>query len=1285
MAFPCPHCQVMINVVEPTLGSDVQCPQCGCRISREMLATIVKPQPEEPANANRDAGLQPATPSQEQPAGQVKNLPHETQPQTKEVFGRFQLLQRLGGGNFGEVFRAYDPSLDRVVALKRPHRRAPPRNEKEAERLAEEARRFKIEAQAAAQLKHPHIVGVYEVGEVEGRPFFTAEYVRGIDLAKLITVEKDAGRLLPVRQVAQLCGQVADALHAAHQAGVVHRDLKPANILVGEDGLPRVMDFGMAKRESAAEFVVTQAGTVLGSPAYMSPEQWQDSSSVGRATDIWSLGVMLFELLTGEFPFRASRDFERLKDQVLHDDPPAPSKLNSQVPADLDTLCLKCLEKDSFDRFPTAADLADELQRFLQGKPIKSRPHPRWELAWKWCQRNPLVASLVATAATLLVAVAVISTVAAVRLKDLADRERNETKRANRETKNAQREQMKAVKLSNANAKLAEQEKAAREKAEQNAVVAREQSQLALKSLQSVIFDIQRELLNVPGTGELRRKLLQTAIERLQEVSDQFASRSAIDLNTATALIDLGDVFLRIGSASRGDVAADGPLAAARKLYAQAFEINQKLAAAVPMDARAQRILWVSYNKLGDVSIQTGQVPEALEHYQKGLEISQNLAAAHPMDVEVQRDLSVSYNKLGNVSLQEGQVTAAFGYYQQLLEVSQKLATAAPTNSQAQRDLSVSYEKLGDLSLQAGQVAQALRHYQSVLEIRQKQSAAAPTDAQAQRDLSIACSKLGDVSLQMGQVVEALAYYQKFLEINQERAAADLTDAQVQRDLAVSFDKLGDVEFQAGQVAQALVHYQKGLEISQKRAALDPLDAQAQRDLSVSYDKLGDVSLQSQQVAHALSHYQLGLEIRQKLAAVAPTDVQTQRDLSISFEKLGDACLQTMQVTQALGHFQNGQKIRQTLAVLAPKDAQTQRDLSISCSKLGDVNLQLGHVLEALGQYQRFHEISQKRATANLSDVQAQRDLSISFEKLGDVTRQAGKVTEAVAHYQKMHENAQKLATADPTDARAQRDLWVSYSKLGDVFLQIGQFQESLGHYKNALAIRQKLAIVAPADAQAQTELTLSFYKLGEVSQAQFQFAAAREFYQRGLAVLEAFTEQTKIKRFASEVAELKRLIVVCDLSDRVIVDLDFAVAQDKAVMPQLLLTRVQALLAYAGSAPDGIPAAVREKWPTGNLSAELLHQATLTADKLHSLESATSVNLYNAACCFGLCLKSLAKLEVPEKNRLKSKLQSSAIDSLKAAVAAGYKDAEHLSKDADLELLRELPEFQALVEQLKR
>ena len=298
------------------------------------------------------------------------------------------------------------------MAIKRPHQRRLP---------AELAERFAREARAAAQLQHRHIVGTYEVGEVDGRPYIASEYIVGTDLAARAKAEKDQNRLLPPRDIALLCAQVAEALHVAHEAGIVHRDLKPANILIGRLGLrpdpssnpdsnrnsntgrdgvptygalhPYITDFGMAKRDTEAEFVMTQAGQLLGSPAYMSPEQWQDSHAVDRRTDLWAVGVILFELLTGEFPFRASRDFLRLKEQILHADPPPPSQLNSQVPADLDTLCLKCLEKDPSRRFPTAAALAQELHRFLHGEPIHSRPITQWERARKWCQRNPTVAS----------------------------------------------------------------------------------------------------------------------------------------------------------------------------------------------------------------------------------------------------------------------------------------------------------------------------------------------------------------------------------------------------------------------------------------------------------------------------------------------------------------------------------------------------------------------------------------------------------------------------------------------------------------------------------------------------------------------------------------------------------------------------------------------------------------------------------------------------------------------------------------------------------------------------
>ncbi len=318
-------------------------------------------------------------------------------------FGDYELIEEIARGGMGVVYRARQLSLGRIVAVKMIL----------AGQFVDKKviQRFRGEVTAAALLQHPNIVSVHEVGIHAGQHFFSMEYVEGQNLTQLV-----GDRPLPPKKAAHYLKLISEAIHYAHSQGILHRDLKPSNVLIcAATNQPRVTDFGLAKRLDG-ESSLTVTGQVLGSPSFMPPEQASpDRGKVGRRSDVYALGAILYHLLTARSPFQAE-SLPALVTQVLNTEPIPPRLLNPSVPRDLETICLKCLEKEPARRYSTAKELADELGCFLKDEPIRARPVTRVERAWRWCRRKPALASSLSLAVALLLVLGIGGPIAAFRI-----------------------------------------------------------------------------------------------------------------------------------------------------------------------------------------------------------------------------------------------------------------------------------------------------------------------------------------------------------------------------------------------------------------------------------------------------------------------------------------------------------------------------------------------------------------------------------------------------------------------------------------------------------------------------------------------------------------------------------------------------------------------------------------------------------------------------------------------------------------------------------------------------
>jgi eukaryotic-like serine/threonine-protein kinase len=620
-------------------------------------------------------------------------------------FNDYELLEEIARGGMGVVYRARQISLNRIVALKMIL----------GGHLANagEMQRFRTEAATAAQLQHPNIVAIHEVAEHAGQPFFSMDLIEGRNLAQLARDEA-----LSSRRAAAYLRTIAEAVQYAHSRGVLHRDLKPSNILIDASDQPRITDFGLAKRlddQSSTTAQLTQTGQVLGSPSFIPPEQAAGQKhAIGPASDVYSLGAILYQLVTGRPPFLADTMTATLR-MVAENEPVSPRLLNASVPRDLETICLKCLEKEPKRRYATAKDLADELNRFLQNEPIEARPATSIEKTWRWCRRKPALA----TALILLLLVAVGSPIAGLRIY----RERLQA-RANKTTAQVMT-QFVADMLSAVGPSVAQ----GRDTAMLKEILERTAQGLgeALKGQPEAEADVRILLGKTYGDLHLATNALEITKQALALRQKYLGPENA---GVAHALANIG-VFLYQTGDLAGAVKAD----------------RDALAMRIKVFGTDHTNVAMSYNNLGVALWTQGKLAEAEEAHTRALKIRRKvLAADHP-------DIGMSLLNLANVHAAQGKFAGVEDDYAHALDLfSKRLGKEAPLVATLRNNLAVFIAQRGELLAAEGM-------HTNNLDLRRK--IFKPDDS----DVAVSLTQLGIVLAARGELDQAEAKLQEAFDM----------------------------------------------------------------------------------------------------------------------------------------------------------------------------------------------------------------------------------------------------------------------------------------------------------------------------------------------------------------------------------------------------------------------------------------------------------------------------------------------------------------------------------------
>jgi serine/threonine-protein kinase len=702
-------------------------------------------------------------------------------------------------------------------------------------------------------LQHPHIVQIHEIGQFKGLPYFSMEFVDGGTLQTLV-----GGKPQQSRSAAALIETLARAMQFAHDRNIIHRDLKPANILlagkveagaglasdktlvssssssgtVSEELIAKITDFGLAKGIEEDATQATQAGTIMGTPSYMAPEQARgDIAMMGPACDQYSLGAILYELLTGRPPFQGATMLETL-DQVRNREPVPPTQLQPKVPIDLETICLKCLQKDPIKRYGSCGALADDLGHFLRGEPIVARPISQIERTWRWCRRNPWVAGLSATATLLLVGIAVGSVIVAMYLSAKNRDIENEKNAAVQAEQKAKVSEEKAI--------------AARKQADLNAQETATQAGIALQAIQTLVDKVQQRLNDSPANQELKEELLKFALEETKKIDVAGEKSTSIEATRMHTLHRLGELYRQLGQTER----AMANFKEVDRIARERVVLKQGTSA-----SRFNRIiaLW----PIADIEREVQRdMKAALAHEIEALDIAKDINE-HPktdengegsVDKSVIRDVLADCNKrVGVIYLRLGEIPTAADYFRESLQSRRQRLSDVYTNPKStpldkvKQDLALALilMALGDTAYRMGDSASAIAYFneaQKIQDALMQKYSAAPF---VKRYAASACMLIGDFYLRAGNNDVAARLFNEALKLTMELRAADQKLFDYKWDLTFAHYRLGQLALRMDDPASAKNHFEESRKLRDELAMNDKINERRKMELMLAQAHCG--------------------------------------------------------------------------------------------------------------------------------------------------------------------------------------------------------------------------------------------------------------------------------------------------------------------------------------------------------------------------------------------------------------------------------------------------------------